>query len=329
MELEGQTKAEIKAISCANRDFVYDQIERQLADGTGSSHIPHYGPLRSRAAQMLIQRVQRNQAPYYKRNAPRICSFFVKGKCNRGVSCPFTHPKKEEMPKKDDPLAKQNMKDRFFGTNDPVAAKLMRRHEEMKKKDNEITLRGPPTIPLDETIRTLFISGLDESVTDDNVREIFDPHGQIQSVHLIHEKKIGFVTFTLRSEAKDAINKLFDCLFVKGRRLRLDWGKSRRQLNNPNEGFYLPSKESPNRIPGPPGMPVPSVAASSPFPVFSQEDKDYLKSRGIVPPQAPGHMEMKEGYRAPPPPGMSGVNLQYSAQSATYGAARFSTVGQQ
>lgn len=329
LELEGQTKADIKAISHANRNFVYDQIERQLADGTGSSHIPNYGPVRSRAAEILINRVQR-KGPYYKRNEPHLCSFFVRGICNRGVSCPYLHPRKEDLPKKDDPLANQNIKDRFFGTNDPVAAKLMNRHELMKQKDNEISLRGPPTTPIDETIRTLFISGIDESVTEDNVREIFSPHGQIQSVHLINEKRIGFVTFTLRSEAQDAISKLFDCLFVKGKRLRLDWGKSRRQLTYPTVGASVSSSNEPNRIPGPPGMPVPSVTAPSSLPVFSQEDQAYLKSRGVLPPQMPGHLQRKQGQPvAPPPPGMTGVNLQYSAQSATYGAARFNSAAPQ
>lgn len=27
--------------------------------------------------------------PYYKRNRPHICSFFVKGECKRGTECPF------------------------------------------------------------------------------------------------------------------------------------------------------------------------------------------------------------------------------------------------
>ena len=36
-----------------------------------------------------------------------MCSFFVKGTCNRGSECPYRH----EMPL-DNELAKQNMKDR-------------------------------------------------------------------------------------------------------------------------------------------------------------------------------------------------------------------------
>ncbi len=27
--------------------------------------------------------------PFYKRNRPHICSFFVKGECTRGAECPF------------------------------------------------------------------------------------------------------------------------------------------------------------------------------------------------------------------------------------------------
>lgn len=27
--------------------------------------------------------------PYYKRNRPHICSFFVKGECKRGTDCPY------------------------------------------------------------------------------------------------------------------------------------------------------------------------------------------------------------------------------------------------
>ena len=55
------------------------------------------------------------QLRYYKRNAPHICSFFVKGECNRGNECPFRH----EMPEGGE-LADQNIKDRFNGENDPV-----------------------------------------------------------------------------------------------------------------------------------------------------------------------------------------------------------------
>lgn len=59
--------------------------------------------------------------PYYKRNRPHICSFFVKGECKRGAECPYRHEKPTEGA-----LANQNIKDRYYGNNDPVARKMLR-----------------------------------------------------------------------------------------------------------------------------------------------------------------------------------------------------------
>lgn len=73
-----------------------------------SSHLP---------APLLFAAPQRNQA--------RICSFFVKGTCNRGAECPYRH----EMPVQNE-LSEQNIKDRYYGINDPVANKMMRRVSE-------------------------------------------------------------------------------------------------------------------------------------------------------------------------------------------------------
>ncbi len=58
-----------------------------------------------------------------------MCSFFVKGQCNRGAECPYRH----EMVTTDPNLANQDYKDRYYGTNDAVAAKMMKRAEGMNK----------------------------------------------------------------------------------------------------------------------------------------------------------------------------------------------------
>jgi hypothetical protein len=73
--------------------------------------------------------------PYYKRNRPHICSFFVKGECTRGAECPFRH----EMPVNNE-LSHQNIQDRYHGRNDPVAKKIMSAHAEsqgLKPPDDE------------------------------------------------------------------------------------------------------------------------------------------------------------------------------------------------
>ncbi len=66
--------------------------------------------------------------PYPQRNLARVCTFFAKGACTRGAECPYRH----EMPTTGE-LANQNMKDRYYGVNDPVANKMMRRVDEMNK----------------------------------------------------------------------------------------------------------------------------------------------------------------------------------------------------
>ncbi|EFJ46954.1 hypothetical protein VOLCADRAFT_61843 [Volvox carteri f. nagariensis] len=75
----------------------------------------------------MLQKLQRT-APYYKRNQARVCTFFARGQCTRGAECPYRH----EMPITGE-LANQNMKDRYYGVNDPVANKMLRRADEMGK----------------------------------------------------------------------------------------------------------------------------------------------------------------------------------------------------
>lgn len=87
---------------------------------------------------MLKQLARTN--PYYKRNRPQICSFFVKGECSRGSECPYRYEhtslqwdrlltvcSRHEKPVEND-LSHQNMQDRYYGRNDPVAHKILATH---------------------------------------------------------------------------------------------------------------------------------------------------------------------------------------------------------
>lgn len=63
---------------------------------------------KTQAASDMLMKLART-TPYYKRNRPHICSFWVKGECRRGEECPYRHEKPTDP---DDPLADQNIKDR-------------------------------------------------------------------------------------------------------------------------------------------------------------------------------------------------------------------------
>ena len=43
---------------------------------------------KAQAPSDILLKLARN-TPYYKRNRPHICSFWVKGECKRGEECPY------------------------------------------------------------------------------------------------------------------------------------------------------------------------------------------------------------------------------------------------
>ena len=59
-----------------------------------------------------------------------------------------------------DPLADQNIKDRFYGVNDPVASKLLDRASKLPRLEP----------PLDKAITTLYVGGLDGKVLEQDLR---------------------------------------------------------------------------------------------------------------------------------------------------------------
>ena len=54
---------------------------------SGEARRGRYGKIGMSSDNPMLERLKRHQ-PYYKRNMARICSFFVKGECNRGADCP-------------------------------------------------------------------------------------------------------------------------------------------------------------------------------------------------------------------------------------------------
>ena len=75
----------------------------------------------------------------------------------------FRHDKPTDP---DDPLADQNIKDRFYGVNDPVADKLLKRYSTMPKLE-------PPE---DRSISTLYVGNLGEKITEQDLRYVSSKH---------------------------------------------------------------------------------------------------------------------------------------------------------
>jgi len=189
-------------LSRANQRYVHDQMQKKV----DNNELP-YGKQAEPSA--MLKKLAR-MTPYYKRNEARICSFYVKGECNRGNECPYRH----EMPVQDE-LSKQKMRDRFHGEDDPVANKIFR------TMDEKFTLKTPE----DRTITSLYLGGLIPEITDSDIRQTFYVYGEILSIKLIQKSHCAFVHFATREAAEQAADKLYRCCDIKGKRIHLDWAK--------------------------------------------------------------------------------------------------------
>jgi len=202
--------------SDVNREYYLQQVDRQLAETDGTVSALGGGKISAQKHEML-QRLART-TPYYKRNAPHICSFWVKGECKRGEECPYRHERPNDP---DDPLADQNLRDRYYGSQDPVAAKIMKRAATLPSLD-------PPEDP---HVTTLYVGGLDETITEEDLRDSFYAYGEIRSISVVTKQGCAFVQYTRRASAEVAAEKTFNKLLVKGRRLTIRWGRSQGQKN--------------------------------------------------------------------------------------------------
>ncbi|KAI9194779.1 hypothetical protein LWI28_009121 [Acer negundo] len=194
--------------SDVNREFFAEEHDRRAR--AGIDYESSYGKARPNDTILKLQRTQ----PYYKRNRAHVCSFYVRGECTRGAECPYRH----EMPITGE-LSQQNIKDRYYGVNDPVAMKLLNKAGEMPSLE-------PPE---DEGIKTLYVGGVDARVTEQDLRDNFYSHGEIESIKMHPQKAFAFVTYTTREGAEKAAEELSNRLVIKGLRLKLMWGKPQTQ----------------------------------------------------------------------------------------------------
>ncbi|KAL4239272.1 RNA binding motif protein 22 [Mactra antiquata] len=276
--------------SDVNKEYYQQNMEKEMSINEGVNPAGALG--KAMAPSDMLLKLART-TPYYKRNRPHICSFWVKGECKRGEECPYRHDKPTDP---DDPLADQNIKDRFYGMNDPVADKLMNRYSSMPKLD-------PPE---DRSISTLYVGGLGEKIGEKELKDYFYQFGEIRSINVVSKQQCAFVQFTSRSSAETAAEKSFNKLILNGRRLNIKWGKSQGQQGQDKEEDKEDEKNL-EPVPGLPGaLPQPPEELSNNF--FNLGGAPPMHHpmhhmRHPMPPRGPPHM-MPMFIRGPPPPGV-------------------------
>lgn len=152
-------------------------------------------------------------------------------------------------------MSDQNIRDRFYGVNDPVADKLLKRYEGMPKLD-------PPE---DKSITTLYIGGLPDGTTEDNLRDHFYQFGEIRSITIVAKQQCAFVQFTTRIAAEKAAEKSFNKVIIQGQRVNIKWGRSQAQAQTAIEEKVREGRKL-DPVPGLPNvLPIPDDLSSNFF----------------------------------------------------------------
>ena len=81
-------------------------------------------------------------------------------------SLPPSLPRHEMPTDPNDPLSHQNLKDRYYGVNNPVADKLL----------NQASAMPMLSAPDDKSITSLYVGGMDASITENDIRSV-NPEG--------------------------------------------------------------------------------------------------------------------------------------------------------
>lgn len=231
---------------------VSEQMTKYQADQTAKSLATgDYGvsPLASQALQGLVK-----HGPDYRRNRAKICSFWVKGTCNRGDSCPFRH---EQSDHTDVTLAAQNIKDRYYGTSDPLAKKIMDRVSD----PNNGQTTGPE-------VSTVWVSGVapEKNITEQDLKDHFYAFGEIVKICLVSASKCAFIEFAEHQQAYNAIEALRNNLVIRGTFLKVAWAKP--QAPRSDRGYASIDAHQPrSTAPPPPGfVPYDPTAPGAPPP---------------------------------------------------------------
>jgi len=209
-------------VSDVNREWFANQAERQIEYGQLS-----YGKAELKSQ---LEKVARH-APYYKRNVAHICSFFVKGECKRGTTCPYRH----ELPSDDPELANQNIKDRYYGKNDPVAKKILAKIDSNSVEE-----------PRDPNIKTLFIGGVTEDITEQDLRDVLYSFGEITEAKIVRPNSAAFISYSTREAAQSAVTQLHKNLVIKGHKLRIAWQRPQAVDRSQNPTNPTPSYPDPS-----------------------------------------------------------------------------------
>lgn len=216
-----------------NQTYYYDQVAKASREDVEAG----YGKMQSDKLMKMAR-----GSPYYDRNLPKLCSFWLKGNCSRVVegTCPyrpccgtyrfpelasqFQDMNKTLKESLDEHGPVKCMRDK---SQEMEAIKEQLKASQRGSRDQNIRDRYNGTddltnkyinkadsmelkAPEDKDVKTIWVGlmGLGATVSDKDLRDQFYAYGEVANINIVPQSNCAFVTYTDRAAAEQAVSKL-------------------------------------------------------------------------------------------------------------------------
>jgi len=287
--------------SDVNKEYYWDNQKKALEEGTLQGYVELNqggdGKGMGQSFEKLASLSRSKSAnPYYDRNLPKMCSFWVRQTCGRVVnnSCPYrpccgtfrfpelasTHPEllsalvrklhmdgavsvmrdtSDEMEE-----IRETLRDSQRGSRNEAIRNRYHgtKEDKLAQKYLERAQAMPElTPPEDEGVCSLWVGGLTPEITKQDLKDEFYAFGEITEIKLMSERRCALVTYSMRKAAEEAAKGLFRKLSIKGSNLKLWWAKSQQTIDNEEAAQYCASvaPQTQDSQPAAPGMVLPGA----------------------------------------------------------------------
>lgn len=195
----------------ANREFFVATNRARLE--RGDSALVDYEKLAAEPrAKMILEKLD-NKRPKHGRNLAAPCSFYAKGSCTRGDTCPYRHELvAERYP------SLQSYRDRYYGENDPAAKEIF---------DLNPSLLG--SLSTNKRQAKLVVTNA-KNVTEEQLKEYFESLGPLERIELNEQEGNALIVFDVKIDPKDILAQIGDSFELHGYRLDLSISHKDRPL---------------------------------------------------------------------------------------------------
>jgi len=186
----------------ANREFFMATNRARLE--RGDTALVDYEKLAAEPkARTALERLS-NKRPKYGRNLAAPCSFYAKGRCTRGDTCPYRHELvAERYP------SLQSYRDRYYGENDPAAKEILDLNPSLLERFSK-----------NESQARLVVTNT-KGITEDQLKGYFETLGPLERVELNEQEGNASITFDSQVDPKDILSMIGDSFELHGHRLGL------------------------------------------------------------------------------------------------------------